>query len=50
MFREEVLDFYLFQSLSELKKITENWLRQYNKERAHESLGNLPPAEFLMKL
>lgn len=48
-YREEVLDFYLFKSLTEVKKITENWLRQYNEERPHESLGDLTPAEFLIK-
>jgi len=48
-YREEVLDFYLFKSLTEVKEITENWLRQYNEERPHESLGHLTPAEFLMK-
>ena len=35
-YREEVLDFYLFKSLTEVKEITENWLRQYNEDRAHE--------------
>jgi len=48
-YREAVLDFYLFKSRTEVKEITENWLRQYNEERPHESLGDLTPAEFLMK-
>ena len=48
-FREKVLDFYLFKSLTEVKEITSNWLRQYNEKRPHESLGNLTLAEFLMK-
>ena len=48
-YREEVLDFCLFKSLTEVKEITENWRRQYNEERPHESLGDLTPAEFLMK-
>ena len=48
-YREEALDFYLFKSLTEVKEITENWLRQYKDERLHESLGDLTPAEFLMK-
>ena len=46
---EEVLNFYLFKSLTEVKEMTNDWLRQYNGERPHESLGNLTPAEFLMK-
>ena len=48
-YREEVLDFYLFKSLTEVKEIMENWLRQYNEERPHQSLGDLTPAEFLLK-
>ena len=46
-YREEVLDLYIFNTLSEVQEVTENWLRQYNEERPHESLGNLTPAEFL---
>lgn len=30
-YREEVLDFYIFSSLAEVREITENWLRQYNE-------------------
>jgi putative transposase len=47
-YREKVLDFYLFKSLTEVKDITENWRRQYNEERPHESLGDLTPTEFLI--
>jgi putative transposase len=46
-YRTEVLDFYLFSSLLEVKEITEGWLKQYNEERPYESLGNIPPAEYL---
>jgi putative transposase len=48
-FREKVLNFYIFSSLSEVKEITESWLIQYNTERQHESLNHLTPQEFLRK-
>lgn len=46
-YREEVLDAYVFKTLTEVREITEKWLREYNEERPHESLGNLTPAEYL---
>lgn len=46
-YREEVLDAYVFNSLSEVRDITEKWLIEYNEERPHESLGNLTPSEYL---
>jgi putative transposase len=42
-----VLDLYVVSSLSEVREITEEWLRQYNEEHPHEALGNLTPAEYL---
>jgi putative transposase len=45
-FRTEVLDAYLFRSLSEVREIVHEWLLVYNEERPHESLGNLPPETF----
>ncbi len=46
-YREEVLDMYVFTRLSEVRNITEKWIDEYNKERPHESLGNMTPAEYL---
>lgn len=48
-YRTEVLDFYLFRTLTEVRQITENWLSQYNSERPHQSLGNLTPEEYRLK-
>ena len=47
-YREEVLDMYVFNKLSEVRSITENWLTDYNEVRPHESLGDLPPVEYAM--
>ncbi|MBT0318426.1 IS3 family transposase [Morganella morganii] len=45
-YRTEILDFYLFRTLNEVREITECWLREYNRERPHESLNNLTPEEY----
>lgn len=37
-YRTEILDFYLFRMLNEVRKITERWVSEYNCERPHESL------------
>src|SRR5712671_5301331 len=48
-FREEVLDAYLFDSLQQVREITEAWLEIYNTERPHDSLGQVPPVAFLSR-
>jgi len=48
-YREAVLDMYLFRSLDEVREQTEYWIKEYNEERPHESLGNLTPREYLLK-
>ena len=42
----EILDFYLFRTLNEVREITEKWLSEYNCERPHESLNNMTPKEY----
>lgn len=49
-FRDEVLDPHIFSTLSQVRDISWAWLLSYNKERPHESLGNIPPAEFKRRL
>lgn len=46
-YREEVLDAYVFDSLEQVREITELWLREYNEERPHDSLGRVPPLTFM---
>jgi putative transposase len=46
-FRRELLDAYIFNSLSEVRIMAEEWMIDYNTERSHDSLGKLTPIEFL---
>ncbi|ENZ84555.1 Mobile element protein [Salmonella enterica subsp. houtenae serovar Houten] len=46
IYRTEILDFYLFRMLNEVREITEKWLSEYNCERPHESLNNMTPEEY----
>jgi putative transposase len=46
-YRTEVLNAHLFESLEELQALTDTWLRIYNEERPHDSLGRVPPLTFL---
>ncbi|ENG8419669.1 IS3 family transposase [Klebsiella pneumoniae] len=45
-YRTEILDFYLFRTLNEVREITERWVSEYNGERPHESLNNMTPEEY----
>ncbi|WP_168405145.1 integrase core domain-containing protein, partial [Erwinia amylovora] len=45
-YRTEILDFYQFRTLNEVREITEKWLSEYNCERTHESLNNMTPEEY----
>lgn len=49
-YREEVLDMYLFENLTQVQQLTDKWLVHYNENRPHESLGNLPPTQFAKQL
>lgn len=45
-FRKDVLDAYLFSSLSQVRILTEEWMKDYNYHRPHEALENLSPVQF----
>lgn len=49
-YRTEVLNAHLFESTAELQALTDTWLRIYNRERPHNSLGRVPPLTFLPRL
>jgi len=45
-FREDVLDAYLFSSLTEIRDIAEQWLEEYNAIRPHDALQGLSPYQY----
>lgn len=50
LYREAVLDAYLFFDLYQVRQLTQEWMEEYNQKRPHESLGNLTPYEWKMNL
>lgn len=44
--RRELLNAYLFNSLAEVRILTEEWRLDYNTERPHKSLGYLSPLKY----
>lgn len=44
--RTEILDMYLFRTLSEVRELTENRRTEYNEERPHSSPGGIPPVTY----
>ncbi len=46
LYREAVLDAYLFFELHEVRLLTTEWMEEYNLRRPHEALDNLTPSEY----
>ena len=46
LYREAVLDAYLFFDLDQVRQLTAEWMEEYNLRRPHESLNNLTPDEW----
>ena len=46
IYRGDVLNAYLFETLDQVRNITNKWLRDYNERRPHDALGRIPPSMF----
>ena len=42
-YSQQILDAYIFESLYDVMSVAQQWVKDYNHERAHDSLGGLPP-------
>jgi putative transposase len=45
--RKELLNAYVFNSLQEVREKVEEWRQDYNGSRPHQSLGYVPPVEYV---
>jgi len=45
-FREDVLDAYLFESITQLNIVSQKWIESYNMDHPHQSLGGMSPLAF----
>lgn len=45
--RDECLNQNWFGSLNHARQVIEEWRKDYNQERPHSSLGDIPPFEFI---
>jgi putative transposase len=47
-FRDECLNEHWFLSMAHAREVIERWRIEYNTERPHSSLGDVPPEEFVL--
>jgi putative transposase len=45
-YRRGVLDKYIFETIDQVRELTEKWMFDYNHFKPHDSLGNIPPKVF----
>lgn len=48
-FRRSVLDVHIFESIEQMRDITDEWVHDYNYCRPHDSLKRLPPVLYAKK-
>ncbi|WP_423202110.1 integrase core domain-containing protein, partial [Legionella quinlivanii] len=49
-YRNEILDFYLFRNLNEVREITGKWMKEYNEVAPRKGLKMMAPREYIRSL
>ncbi len=49
IYRDEILNMYVFWNLTEVRQRTESWMTEYNDERPRDSREDLTPWEYRAK-
>ena len=49
LYREDVLDAYLFDTIRQVRVISEKWMEDYNNYHPHKSLGGMSPLDYAAK-
>jgi putative transposase len=47
--RDECLNVHWFETISEARRLIEDWRIDYNESRPHMALGNIPPGEYALR-
>ncbi|MGQ1889048.1 integrase core domain-containing protein [Thermophagus sp. OGC60D27] len=50
LFREDILDAYLFSDLHQVRELAWEWMDDYNEFHPHKSLGGISPIAYLKKM
>jgi len=45
-YRRGVLEKYIFENIDQVREQSQIWMSDYNNDRPHDALGNIPPIEY----